>query len=252
MSDEMHMESAWRHRDMTAIEQWHGPQPDEALMEAEDLSGGVGFPARVEMMDRLNVYLFADGRLGEWEFVAARGYDLMVNFAPSLLVGRGRQEMARLLWVRREQRGEALGEFMEFLRGIPGGAVILARLLGFIFPGTGSRWLFRGTQRAYIMARAWQPWLVTQEGRELSYEDLAEVFEGQELTTPKARNRARSRWSARVQEVLRKPIEAAGGTVRLQFSKSAGAREQMAASARGNQNRKTNAGVLAHADEKTN
>lgn len=250
MSDEIHMESAWRHRDMTAVEQWHGPQPDEALMAAEDLTGGLGLPARVAMMDRLMVYLFADEDPSRWEYVALRAHALMVHCAPHLLVCRGTRELNGLLRARGGQRCEGLADSTRLARTERNGADTLARLLEFMFPGTGSRWLFRGAQRAYILARAWQPWLVSRDGKELSYEDLAEVFEGEVLSWPEGqkvpawlilkRNRARSRWSARVQEVLRKPIEAAGGKVRVQFSKSAGARGKMAASAKGNRNRRAN------------
>lgn len=276
MSDEIHMESAWRHRDMTAIEQWHGQQPDidlmmkeendqrswedwmggkladycersglrsahsyspdEALMEAEGMQNGP--PDRVVIMEVLFIYLFGSGNLSVWENVAARAHAMMKLWAPHLLVGRNQKEMEWIMKAVDFRSIEPLGTNTKLWRLWTDGDGVMKKLLGFIFPGVGSRWLFRGTQRAYILARAWQPWLVTVEGRELSYEDLAEVFEGQELTTTKARNRARSRWSARVQEVLRKPIEAAGGTVRLQFSKSAGARGRMAESAKGNGNRR--------------
>ena len=238
MSDEIHMESAWRHRDMTLREQWHGPQPDEALMAAEDLTGYLDLPARVALMDRLMVYLFASGALECWESVALRAHAVMVHCAPHLLVGRSRGEIPRLVvTVGSRESAEGLRAATELVRSEKKGAAVLARLIDFIFPGTGRQWLFRGTQRAYLLARTWQPWLVSQDGKELSYEDLARIFEGDALATPKARNKARSRWSARAQEVLRKPIEQAGGTVRLQFGKSAGARAKMQQSAKGNQNR---------------
>ncbi len=66
---------------------------------------------------------------------------------------------------------------------------------------------------------------------------MARVFEGEELLTEKSRNRARSRWSARAQEVLRKPLEAAGVAGGVSFSKSATARGLMSRSAQGNRNR---------------
>ncbi len=250
MSDEIHMEAAWRHRDRAAVEQWHGLAPDEALMAAEDFSAGGGLPARAALLDGVLVYLFAGREIGCWQNVALRAHALMVHLTPWLLTGRGGQELPGLREAAGVNHAESLVASTEVCRGDEQGRETLGRLLAFLFPAEGRRWLKRGTQRAYLLARAYQPALVTDMGKELTFEDLARIFEGDALATRKDRDRARSRWSARAQEVLRKPIEAAGGTVRVQFSKSAGAREKMSRSAQGNRNRR-NAPVLATADTKT-
>jgi len=117
----------------------------------------------------------------------------------------------------------------------------MAKILAFFYPPKRHR-LYMGTRRVYLIARGFLPELVKVDGQEMTFERMAEILEGEVLRTKKDRGRARSRWSARVQTVLRKPIEAAGGTARVQFSKSGTARGKMARSAKGNGNRRKSDG----------
>ena len=259
MSDEIHMESAWRHRDQTAREVWHGKSPDEAMMEAEEWEGDDAEPVdEARLMERLMVYLFSGEELARWENVALRAWAVLVSFAPHVVARRSREELGSL------QAGQGVNR-EDCLRGLLGiygvnapGREAMVKLLLFIFPGEGRRWLLRGTQRAYLLARAYQPGLVSEwyedprspdaerRWKEVTFERLAEIFDGQPLLTDTERDRARSRWSARADVVLRRPIESAGGCSGVHFSKSATSREKMRASARGNKNRQGgNAGVLA-------
>lgn len=239
MSDEIHMESAWRHRDMTATEQWHGPQPDEELMAAEE---GESESVRRAgeyywLLEALLVYLFANSNARQWQGVAVRASYIIRRCAIWML--RDEVSQRELEQLKREvDRWDSFGtdDFLN-LCDDDDFREALAKILEFLYPPKKRR-LFMGTKRVYLVARGFCPGLVKVDGKELTYEDLAAIFEGEPLTTTKARNRARSRWSARVQEVLRKPVEAAGGKVRVQFSKSPLARERMAQSAKGNRNRR--------------
>lgn len=238
MSDEIHMESAFRHRDVTLRAQWHGVAPDEAMIAAEEWSGEELGTDRQKIMEALRVYLFADGTPEVWQNAAARGYAVMEHCTPWLLrCGRDRRDRRALPADAGERGRYGLRQFQR-LCGDVAFQEVLGKLLGYIFP-PGKGWLLKGTRRAYLLAMQYQPWLVMKEGKDLTYEDLAAIFEpGLGLTTKRQRNAARSRWSARFQELVRKPIERAGGTA--QVHKSATARAKMAASAMGNQNRLRN------------
>ena len=223
---------------MTAVEQWHGPQPDEALMAAEE--GELGDVRRAAewywLLEVLLVYLFANNNGRVWQGVAVRASYIIRRCAIWML--KDDVTTRELEALKREVKhwdGFGTEDFLKMcddddFRGA------LEKILLFLYPPNKQR-LFMGTKKVYLVARAFCPGLVRVNDKELTYEDLARIFEGQELATTESKNRARSRWSARAQEVLRKPIEAAGGTVRVQFSKSASARAKMAKSAKGNRNR---------------
>jgi hypothetical protein len=109
----------------------------------------------------------------------------------------------------------------------------------------------------YLIARNYQPGLVTRwDGRELSYERLAAVF-GEIPLAPAgesavgwlppgwgrerwaiARDRARSRWSARAQQLIVRPIERAHGSAPAMFGKGAAVKRKYQQAAMGNQNRR--------------
>ena len=112
-----------------------------------------------------------------------------------------------------------------------------------MFPDNQKEWLKEGCRRLYLVARAYQPDLVRVGGKLAGYEEFAEVFgefNGHEPTR-KDRDRARSRWSARAQNVLRIPIQQAGARVPALFGKSSSVRGKYQQAARGNQNRRKNA-----------
>jgi len=132
---------------------------------------------------------------------------------------------------------------------------IFEKLLGHYFP-EHREWLKHGVQNLYLIARNYQPGLVTRwDGRELSYERLAGVF-GEIPQAPLgeaavswlppgwgrerweiARDRARSRWSARAQQLIARPIARAYGRAPAMFGKGAAVRAKYSQAAMGNQNR---------------
>lgn len=270
LSDEQQMESAWRRRDPTAAEPWHGRAPDELAMEREesrlfpDVMG-----ERDAQLKGLMVYLFGDGEPERWERVALRAYAVVRHLVPwvaGTVVQDGLEVEVRGL--RKRVRGYGLkvggdsrgagrpgngpgqdapatgagSGLADFLSTAGAEVEVLSRLMGYLYPPVRNRRLERGTRRVYLLARVYQPWLVTAgEGGEMTYEDLARIFEGDGLATKQARAAARSRWSARAQEVVRKTIEQAGGVGTC--GKSATARRKMSESARGNSNRRGRGGV---------
>lgn len=237
MSDEQHLEAARRHADGGVCLQWQPLQPDEALMALEEGASYASMSGRAELQESLMCYLFGGGNPECWQDVALRGLAVIRHCVPSLLVGRSLREVEALREYVTAQGFGGLGELLEAAQDEEG-AEVLRRLMEYFFPGQRRRWLLEGAQRVYLVARAFQPHLVTVYGREMSYEDLARIFEGGKLSTPRARGQARSRWSARAQRVLRMPIEEAGGVVRLQFGKAASTREKYRAAAKGNAHRK--------------
>lgn len=224
---------------MTALEQWHGRQPDEELMAAEE-GEAESFGRGAEwywLLEALLVYLFANNNARQWQGVAVRAAFVIRRCALWMLAEeRTTRELDRLKGEVDHWDSFGTDDFLR-LCDDEDFSEALGKILAFLYPPKSQR-LFMGTKRVYLVARGFCPGLVKVDGKELTYEKMAMIFEGEALATRKDRNRARSRWSARVQEVLRKPIEATGGTVRVQFSKSAAARGKMAESARGNRNRK--------------
>lgn len=213
---------------------WQGLAPDLDLEQREE--GEHGSYRRAWIQEDLLVYLFADGNVARWEDVALRAVAVMRRYTPGLLPGRKFGELEGMMERSGLQAKFTMEKFDELTvceeRGL-----LLEKLLGYLFP-PGTRWLKRGTRRVYLLARTFQPLLLRQHGKELGYERLEEIFEGRALLTELERDRARSRWSARAQKLIRIPVEANGGRIALQFGKSATARAKSAASAKGNTNRK--------------
>ena len=92
-------------------------------------------------------------------------------------------------------------------------------------------------KRTYAIAKAFFPHLLVVkdgQGREhrLSLEDLAHVFEEANLPA------ARARWSARLKNVVMKPIRAMGSKAIWRGAKSASACGKYSEAQKGNQNRK--------------
>jgi hypothetical protein len=215
---------------------WGGLRPDEELERKEEMEDSGGMMERAWIQEDLLVYLFADGYADRWQDVALRALAVMRRYCPALLVGRRFYELDGL-----KQRGALQASFplerFDEITACEERGVLLSGLLGYLFPG-GGRWLKKGTMRVYLLARTFQPLLLRSHGSDPGYERLEEIFEGRKLTTRKERDRARSRWSARAQKLIRHPVEANGGRIAMQFGKSATARERYAAAAMGNENRK--------------
>ncbi len=225
-----------RYVDGAGARPWGGEPSDVVLERMEESGGGETGMRRAWIQEDLMVYLFADGNVSRWEDVALRALAVMRAFTPRLLIGRRFHEVEGL----RERCGlKAVFPMEDFdrLTACEEREGLLTGLLGYLFPN-GRNWLKKGTMRVYVLARTFQPVLLRKHGRELSYERLEELFEGRKLKDETARNRARSRWSARVQKLIRQPVEANGGRIALQFGKSATVRAKYAAAARGNGNRK--------------
>ena len=87
MSDEAHIESAFRHGDPAAILPWHGMTPDEEMIWKEQ-GEPEGEENRAWLMELCLVYLFADGRPEAYELVARRVYAVAKCFFPHLLLTR--------------------------------------------------------------------------------------------------------------------------------------------------------------------
>lgn len=247
MSDEAHMESAlFRYADHTALQPWQAPAPDEVLMAKEEPCEE---PLRRAWLQELILsFLFADGAPERWENVAMRALAIFRHCLIHQVIGRNMAEVEAL-----RARSEIKHEFtlVHFIRlsQQDDWREILEGIMGYFFP-PGRRWLYRGCIRVYLVAKTYQPTLLVRADVEgsarhgLSFQELAKIFEPEKMSMS-----ARARWSARAEVLIRQPIEAAGGRSGLSFSKSASAREKMAASARGNRNRNGGGGEKTHRNE---
>lgn len=213
---------------------WHGLAPDMEL-ELREEGEHVEFH-RAWVMEDLLVYLFADGNVDRWEDVALRVLAVMRAFTPGILHGRKFHEVDGMIERSGLHAAFPMEKFAE-LTACEERGVLLKKLLGYLYPA-GNRWLKRGTRRVYLLARTFQPMLLRRHGKEIGYERLEEIFEGVKLVSEVDRARARSRWSARAQKLIRQPVEANGGRIHMQFGKSATTREKYKAAAKGNGNRR--------------
>lgn len=217
-------------------------------MEREDLESAGEPVRRAWMLEVLMAFLFADRHPEVWENVGLRALAIYRHCLPAELARRDTKEEDSLKRYAQLARGFRLAELVELSKD-EDWREMMAGIMGYMYPAR-RRWLYKGTQRAYLLARAYQPGLVSHKKEvdtpdhrkiikvvDMSYEDLARIFERDSLTTERAKDRARSRWSARTQQLIRLPIEQAGGVARMHFGKPASAREAMAASAKGNKNR---------------
>lgn len=217
------------------VRPWGGVRPDEAMElmeEGEEMSGR----ERAWIQEDLLVYLFADGYAERWEDVALRTLAVMRRYCPSMLMDRKFGELEGLKH-RSGLQAKFTMENFDKMTACDEREELLTGLLGYLFP-PGKKWLKRGTMRVYLLARTFQPLLLRSHGSEPGYERLEEIFLGRRLNTTKERDRARSRWSARAQKLIRYPVEANGGRIALQFGKSATACKHYAEAAQGNSNRK--------------
>ncbi len=244
MNDETHLQAAMKHHEEAAFLPWQALAPDEEMMRKED-GEGKGGTRRAWLAEELMVYLFGDKEPERWENVAMRALAVFWHCLPGLLVGRDMSELDRVKRVAVIRRGFNLEEFVR-LSADEDWRETLKGIMNFLFPPRRG-WMKKGTQRAYVMARAYQPVLLMREkmvnGKrvrvEMTHEGMEETFEGP-LETEKDRGRARAKWSALTQVVLRHPVEAAGGVAHVRFGKSASARAAMAESARRTCNRRKN------------
>ena len=247
MNDETHLQAAMRHHEEAAFLPWQALAPDEEMMAKED-GEGQGGTRRAWLAEELMVYLFGDKEPGRWENVAMRALAVFWHCLPGLLVGRDMGELDRVKRTAVIRRGFNLEEFVR-LSADEDWRETLKGIMNFLYPARRN-WMKKGTQRAYVLARAYQADLLATEkvvdGKrrkvEMTYEGMEEIFEGK-LATEKERGRARAKWCALTQVVLRHPVEAAGGVAHVRFGKSASARAAMALSAKRTCNRRKSGGA---------
>lgn len=248
MSKENQVEwAAAHHVDLSADLQWHGLSPDEEAMLRED--GDDEVDSRTEWQDHhraamqrlLLVYLFADKDAGCWENVGVRALAVMRYYLPATLNRRPQERLEGVRAAARTMTGFPLQDLVRLIAAHCEEEMV-EKVMDYFFPPpkkdeVREDWLKEGCARVYLLARMYQGTLIEVEGEELTYEGMARIFDNDPLATARARNRARSRWSAKAQKLIRKPIEKAGGKARLTFGKSEAARVNYARAAMGNRNR---------------
>jgi hypothetical protein len=259
MSDEAGMEAAFRHRDLAAVAPWCGARPDEAMMRWEEgIEDGEdsGFSALADWQEEFLVFCFADAAPEEWQSVALRAHAVMRAVCPGVFAARTFHELLAIRAAARPLAGRfPLAHLAEDAQGLER---LIGGVLGYYFPD-GREWIRHGVQNLYLVARMYQPGLVTRWNGEISYERMAMIFgeipaepveveqaarahwcpEGmgmEEWLTAKAR--ARSRWSARAQKLIMAPLRSAGARAPSLYGKTATVRDKYRESALGNQNRR--------------
>lgn len=238
MSDEAHIETAFRHRDRSRVEQWHGMAPDEEAMEHEE---GVVDDAD-EFAFQFNAFLsycFADAKPHEWEAVAARALAIIRQECPEMVATWPRAEAATgaVMW--------DVDGYAKISQAFRERKDLFRRVLGHFFKDQ-REWLKAGVQNMYLVARHYRPRLVTSfNARDLTFTELAVIFGEIPRDAERVQqDRARARWSAKAQCLIRKPLERVGDVVPSLFGKSATVREKYRRAQRGNRNRRGNGDVV--------
>lgn len=248
--DPKSLEYAATHADQSLPLPWHGPDPREAAMLAE--TPPAAEDERSDLQELILCYVFADAAPEDWHTVAVRAHALLATLWPGLIAGRSRHTLASIVGQSRQVTGFPLSDVTrrfsdECVRAF-------APVMAYYFPDHRN-WLITGTQNLYLIARLYQPGLVTRWKKDITYEQLAQIFGelplvyGQLRTdTPpedttdeswrKACGAARARWSARAQSLIARKIVAAGGRRPGMYGKGGEVAEKYRAAAMGNQNRR--------------
>lgn len=231
MSDEAHIETAFRHRDRSRVEQWHGMAPDEEAMAHEEGDGNDADEFAFQFNAFLS-YCFADARPAEWEAVAARALAIIRQECPEMVAQWPRVTVATgaVMW--------DVDGYAKISQAFRDRKDLFRRVLAHFFKEQ-REWLKCGVQNMYLVARHYRPRLVTNfDARDLTFTQLAVIFgEVPENATRKEQDRARARWSAKAQGLIRKPLERVGDAVPSLFGKSATVREKYRKAQQGNRNR---------------
>jgi len=257
--DEFHLEYAAAHRpsDAPTLQSEILTPYDFAVLaeEGEDFAS-----ARADAQEIFLSYCFADARPEEWRLVACRAHAAISTMWPSLIARRTHHELLAIRAGMIPRPGFPLAELIGRIEDLEM-VETMETVIAYYFPD-GPRWLENGTQHLYLLARVYQGGLVTRWKDELTFEALAGVF-GELPLAPegsarswappgwtaedwtRARDRARSRWSARFAGLITRKIEAGGSKRPAMLGKSASVAKKYAQAARGNQNRRQNADVDA-------
>lgn len=254
--EELNLDLVARHRGLdTAASPWNIPDPRECAMIAEE--GMSEDEERTEALDLFLSYCFADAEPAEWRLVACRAHAAIATLWPHTIAMRSQHEILDARTGARAVHGFPLGdlvrrfEVMEVLGEFD-------QVIAFFFPDSRA-WLLTGTQHLYLVARLYAPGLVTRWKGDLTFEQMAGVFgeiplppegEDREAWIPPgwdreawhtARDRARSRWSARAQNLITRKIESVGASRPQMFGKGATVAGKYRQAALGNSNRRGNA-----------
>lgn len=247
--DPRNLEYAARHAEINVPLPWQAETPLEAAMRHEEETPRED--VRADIQEVVLCYVFADAMPEEWQTVAVRAHALLAGLWPALIAGRSSHEAAAAVGKARQVSAFRLGDVRA--RFEPVDLADFEKVMAYFFP-PGGQWLLHGVQNLYLVARLYQPGLVTRWRKDLSYEQLAQVFgelpmgpHGVGTETPpedtppaewlKMCGRARSRWSARAQSLIARKIVANGGRRPGMFGKGADVAEKLRAAAMGNQNR---------------
>jgi hypothetical protein len=228
--------------------------PQSQIIEVENSSyGGANeFSNFAEMQELFLCYVFADSNPAEWQNAAVRAHALLATLWPGIIAGRSRHTLAAIVGQARQVTGFPLSDVTrrfseECVRAF-------APVMEYYFPDIRN-WLITGTQNLYLIARLYQPGLVTRWQKDITYEQLAQIFGELPLVrgrlgtdtppedTPaeawrKACGAARARWSARAQSLIARKIVSAGGRRPGMYGKGGEVAEKYRAAAMGNQNRR--------------
>lgn len=229
---------------------WRSLDPLAIVMESED--NPPPSQVRADVQSIVFCYCFADARAEDWQTVAVRAHALLATLWPAVIAGRSRHELAAISGHARTTSGFPLADVVS--RFSPECFDDYARVMEYYFPD-GRHWLFTGTQNLYLIARLYQPGLVTRWARDLPYEQLAQIFgelphgpaglgtewQPADMTSEDWRKlcgAARSRWSARAQSLIARKIQSHGGRRPGMFGKCGEVAEKYRQAAMGNQNRR--------------
>jgi len=251
--EELSLELCARHRGLdTSSANWQIPDPRECAMIAEE--GMTADEERTEALNLFMAYCFADAEPGEWRLVACRAHASIATLWPHVIAQRSQHEMLEMREGARPVHGFPLGDLVRRFEAMD---VMeeFDKVVDFFFPDCRT-WLLSGTQHLYLVARLYAPGLVTRWKGELTFEQMAGVFgeiplppegEDRETWTPPgwsrtdwhtARDRARSRWSARAQNLITRKIESVGAARPQMFGKGATVAGKYRQAAMGNSNRR--------------
>jgi hypothetical protein len=239
--DPKKLEYAALHAEMSLGLPWQAADPCEEAMRAEEAVDDA--EERADMQELLLCYAFAEARPEEWESVAVRAHALLATLWPAVIAGRSRHELAAICQRARPDGGFPLAEVTgRFTRE---SYAAFEPVMAYYFPD-GRQWLMGGVQNLYLVARLYQPGLVTRWGHDVTYEELARIFgemprERGEMGEDEWRRMcgaARARWSARAQGLIARKIEGHGGRRPAMYGKGAAVAEKYRAAAMGNSNRR--------------